>query len=177
MPTMSDAQVMTALRSATTLNRARQRFSSSVGAMEQAASQRRPPGPIEVRRMEFEAVAEIAAALGVEVNLMADPERAVRLVVQQVEIWVPPAEPGGTIDVTLMTVAANREAALAYVAAHPDASRSEDRWCWKVYGVEVGDPKGRPIDGLYLSPTGQEHGCPGDAWEASAEIAAPIPGR
>ena len=62
---MTNAEVMSALRSDTPLNRARAVFSSEYASIEQAALQRRPPGPVEIRRMEFEAVIRIAAALGV----------------------------------------------------------------------------------------------------------------
>ncbi len=60
---MTDQEVMEALRSDTALNRARAVFSSECGKIEQAVMQRRPAGPIEIRRMEFEAVKRIIAAL------------------------------------------------------------------------------------------------------------------
>ena len=63
---MTDQEVMAALRSDTPLNRARAIFSGEVGAAEQEEMQRRPCGPIEMRRREFEAVRKIASALGVE---------------------------------------------------------------------------------------------------------------
>lgn len=172
---MGDAQVMAALRSDTVLNRARARFGHHAASLEQAGQQRRAPSGVEVRRMEFEAVADIAGKLGFEVDLLAEPDRAVRLVVHQVEIWCPPAEDGGTIASDLMTVAATREAALAYVAAHPDAGRGQERWCWVVYGVEVGDPKGRPLDKVVLAQDGRECDSPAEAWEAS--FSSPAMGR
>ena len=64
---VTDKEVMEALRSDTLLNKARAVFSGECGRLEQACSQPRMPGPIEMRRMEFEAVRKIAAALGVEV--------------------------------------------------------------------------------------------------------------
>lgn len=64
---MTDKEVMEALRSDTLLNKARAVFSSESARIEQAGMQRRPAGPIEMRRMEFEAVKKIATALGVEV--------------------------------------------------------------------------------------------------------------
>lgn len=67
-PRMSDAEVMAALRSDSVLNRARAAFSGAAGAIEQAGAQRRPAGPIEMRRMEFEAVERIAAILGVDIG-------------------------------------------------------------------------------------------------------------
>jgi hypothetical protein len=64
---MTDAEVLEALKSDTPLNRARAVFRSASAQIETAQEQRSPPGPIEVRRMEFEAVRRIAAAMGVEV--------------------------------------------------------------------------------------------------------------
>lgn len=65
---MTDQEVIAALRADTPLNRARQVFSGECGRIEQAGMQRRPAGPIEIRRMEFEAVRKITAALGVELS-------------------------------------------------------------------------------------------------------------
>lgn len=62
MERMTDEQVMTHLRSDTPLNRARAAFSSECGRIEQAGQQHEPPGPIEIRRMELEAVERILAA-------------------------------------------------------------------------------------------------------------------
>jgi hypothetical protein len=59
----TDAQVMDELRSDSALNKARAVFSSWCGRIEQAEMQRRPCGPIEMRRLEFEAVEAIRAAL------------------------------------------------------------------------------------------------------------------
>lgn len=63
---MTDAEVLEAMRADTSLNRARRVFSGECGRIEQAEMQRRPASPIEIRRMEFEAVRKIAAALGIE---------------------------------------------------------------------------------------------------------------
>jgi len=63
MTRRTDAEVMELLRSDSALNKARHIFSGECGRIEQAGMQRLPPGPIEVRRMEFEAVEKIAAAL------------------------------------------------------------------------------------------------------------------
>lgn len=60
----TNAQVMTELRSDTPLNRARAQFSSYAARIEQEANQRDPAGPIELRRIEFEAVEAILAAYG-----------------------------------------------------------------------------------------------------------------
>lgn len=59
----TDAEVMAELSSSSPLNKARQVFSSWCGKIDQAGSQRRPLSPIELRRMELEAVEAIAAAL------------------------------------------------------------------------------------------------------------------
>lgn len=71
---MTDAQVMAALRSDTPLNRARLAFSSASATISQESMQRRPAGPIEIRRMEFEAVIAIAKALGIEIAETPTPE-------------------------------------------------------------------------------------------------------
>lgn len=63
-PPRNDAETMSMLREEGPLQAARRIFSSRSARIEQAHAQRRPPSPIEVRRMEFEAVAEIAEALG-----------------------------------------------------------------------------------------------------------------
>ncbi len=59
-----DVALLALLRSDEPLARARMLFSSHSARIEQAHAQRRPPGPIETRRMEFEAVIAIARALG-----------------------------------------------------------------------------------------------------------------
>jgi hypothetical protein len=59
---MTDEEVIAELRSDSPLNRARQKFSSACARIEQAGQQRRGLSPIEMRRMEFEAVREIEAA-------------------------------------------------------------------------------------------------------------------
>lgn len=64
---MTDAEVSEALRSDTPLNRARRIFSSECARIEQAGAQAQPAGPIQIRRMEFEAVQRIARELGVEI--------------------------------------------------------------------------------------------------------------
>lgn len=58
----TDAEVMDLLRGESRLNKARSIFSGAYACIEQAGQQRQPPGPIEVRRMEFEAVERIIAA-------------------------------------------------------------------------------------------------------------------
>ena len=56
MARMTDDEVMAELRSDSVLNKARSAFSGWSGKIEQAMAQRRPISPIEMRRMEFEAV-------------------------------------------------------------------------------------------------------------------------
>ena len=60
--TMTDAEVMAELRSDSRLNRVRAAFSGASAEIEQACMQRRKPGPIELRRMEFEAAERLIAA-------------------------------------------------------------------------------------------------------------------
>lgn len=64
---MTNDEVMSELWADTPFNRARAVFSGAAAGIEQATMQRKPPGPIEIRRMEFEAVKKIAAALGVNI--------------------------------------------------------------------------------------------------------------
>lgn len=59
----TDAEVMDVLRSNTSLNRARAKISGFAGRIEQEGMQHRPAGPIEIRRIEIEAVEAIAAEL------------------------------------------------------------------------------------------------------------------
>ena len=59
----TDAEVMAELRSDSALNKARAKFSHWAATIEQEGMQRRPAGPIEIRRLEFEAVEEILAAM------------------------------------------------------------------------------------------------------------------
>lgn len=69
----TDAEVVEALKVDTPLNRARRAFSSCSAQIDQACRQRRPLDPIAWRRMEFEAVAKIAAALEGEDKSTGDP--------------------------------------------------------------------------------------------------------
>jgi hypothetical protein len=62
---MTDQEILAEMQADTPLNRARRIFSGACGRIEQAGLQRRPASPIEIRRMEFEAVRQIAEALGV----------------------------------------------------------------------------------------------------------------
>jgi hypothetical protein len=56
---MTDEEVLAELRRDTPLNRARRILSSTCAQIEQGGMQRRPLGPIEMRRLEFEAVRKI----------------------------------------------------------------------------------------------------------------------
>jgi hypothetical protein len=58
----TDAEVMALLRdNDSPLNKARAQFSFGCARIEQAGQQRNPPSPIEMRRMEFEAVEKMLA--------------------------------------------------------------------------------------------------------------------
>ncbi len=63
----TDKEVMELMMGNSLFNLARQQFSFCSADLEQAAQQRQSLSPIERRRMEFEAVEKIAAALGVEI--------------------------------------------------------------------------------------------------------------
>lgn len=56
---MTDAECVALLRGNSKLNQARQVFSSYSARIEQAQAQRNPIGPIEMRKLEFEAVERI----------------------------------------------------------------------------------------------------------------------
>lgn len=58
---MTDEEVMAELLSESALNKARAKFYHHAAKIEQALEQRRAPGPIEMRRMEFEATKDIIA--------------------------------------------------------------------------------------------------------------------
>jgi hypothetical protein len=59
---LPDNLIMELLRGQSALNRARAKFSSWRAKIEQAGQQRTALSPIEMRRMEFEAVEEILEA-------------------------------------------------------------------------------------------------------------------
>jgi len=63
MSRRTDEEVMAELRADTPLNRARCVFSGFAARIEQEAMQRKPADPIEIRRIEFEAVEAIVRAL------------------------------------------------------------------------------------------------------------------
>lgn len=56
---LNDNEVMELLRGNSTLNKARQVFSSYSAMIEQSLEQSKPIGPIQIRRLEFEAVQKI----------------------------------------------------------------------------------------------------------------------
>lgn len=62
---MTDKEILDALGRDTPLNNARKVFAAQSALIEQAHQQRRRPSVFDLRRMEFQAVKEIAAALGV----------------------------------------------------------------------------------------------------------------
>jgi hypothetical protein len=59
---MTDEEVMLELRSDSSLNKARREFSSARSCIEQAGQQRKGLNPVDMRRMEFEAVRKIIDA-------------------------------------------------------------------------------------------------------------------
>lgn len=171
---MTNEAVMAALRSDSVLNRARSVFSGKSAELEQQSQQRRPLGPIEMRGMEFEAVAKIASVLGVEVDLTADPTKAVRTVVHQVEVWRPPEMAGSGPSVEFKTVQPSRDAALEHVRSAPPGPDRDCR-CWAIYGVVVGDPDGTPMDRVFLTQDGRTFAQPDEAWDADEPLTAPAP--
>lgn len=60
---MTDEEVVAELLRDSKLNRARRVYAASIARLEHAMMQRRRPGPIEMRRMEFEIVKQIAEVL------------------------------------------------------------------------------------------------------------------
>ena len=68
MTRLSDAEVVRMLGSGSSWDKARQLFRFRSAKIEQAAAQRKSLGSIEWRRMEFEAVQEIAEVLGVRLE-------------------------------------------------------------------------------------------------------------
>lgn len=56
---LNDNEVMELLLGNSTLNKARQVFSSYSAMIEQSLEQSKPIGPIQIRRLEFEAVQKI----------------------------------------------------------------------------------------------------------------------
>jgi hypothetical protein len=66
---MTDKETMDLLRGTSQWNEARRIFSGECGRIEQAGMQRDPAGPIEIRRMEFEAVQRIAKVFGVDLQI------------------------------------------------------------------------------------------------------------
>ncbi len=63
---MTNDECMDLLRGDSPLNKARQQFSNWYAKIEQDSQQRSPSGPVEIRKMEFEAVQAIAKALSID---------------------------------------------------------------------------------------------------------------
>lgn len=63
---MTDEEVVRALQEDSPFNRARRVFSAQSARIEQASNRPRALSPIDMRRMEFEAVRKIAHELGVK---------------------------------------------------------------------------------------------------------------
>lgn len=59
---LSDREIIDAMQADTPINRVRRIFSGESARLEQAGMQRRTPGPIEYRRMEFEAAEKLMEA-------------------------------------------------------------------------------------------------------------------
>jgi hypothetical protein len=100
----TDTEVMAALGSGSPLDRARSKFSSFAARIEQDGMQRNPSGPIEILRIQFEAVDEIAAALGV-------PELIAALT--EVSLWISNWSPNFEQDDEWPETAARMKAAIA----------------------------------------------------------------
>lgn len=66
--TMTDAEIMAALRSDTPLSRACRILHSAYAEIEQGMEQRRPLSALDVRNIEFDAVKPIAACFGATVE-------------------------------------------------------------------------------------------------------------
>ena len=62
----SDREIVDEAQSNSLLNRVRKLLSSSAAEIEQACAQRRMPGPIQIRRMEFAAAEKIIAVIKAE---------------------------------------------------------------------------------------------------------------
>jgi hypothetical protein len=65
---ITDQELLDLVRGDSVWNRARQKFSGWSGKIDQVSQQRRALSPLDMRRMEFEAVSEIAAVLGVKLE-------------------------------------------------------------------------------------------------------------
>ena len=63
LKSMSDREILVLLNSDDPINLARKAFANWSGQIEQAHMQRKPPTPIETRRMEFMAALAISTAL------------------------------------------------------------------------------------------------------------------
>lgn len=75
---MTDEEIIVELRSGSPLNKARQQFSSWTARIEQRSQQRQPYSPVEMRRMEFQAVPSIPGFSRQAERLLSPPLRARR---------------------------------------------------------------------------------------------------
>lgn len=66
--TMTDQECLDLLQGNSDLNRARQVFRFRAAAIEQMLGQRPDLSPVEVRKMEFEAIIDICAALRLHID-------------------------------------------------------------------------------------------------------------
>jgi hypothetical protein len=71
---LTDQEVIELLTGDSAINHARRQFSSYSGKIDQAGRQRKPLSPIEMRRMEFEAVEKIIEAYLRESNNATQPK-------------------------------------------------------------------------------------------------------
>lgn len=69
MTKLTDKEVVDLMNYPCAIALARREFCSAVGKIDQAMAQRNPPTPIELRRMEFDAVRRIALAFGIAVEI------------------------------------------------------------------------------------------------------------
>jgi hypothetical protein len=65
---MTPGEVVAEMKSDSLLNSIRRVISDASGEIANGAMQRVPPGPIEIRNIEFDAAIRVAALLGVELK-------------------------------------------------------------------------------------------------------------
>lgn len=68
VPEWSPAEVLDEIRSNSIFSKARAVFSTAVVSQELSLGRRTPPGPIELVRMEFQAIIDVVEALGIEIT-------------------------------------------------------------------------------------------------------------
>jgi hypothetical protein len=72
-------------------------------------------------------------------------------------------------------VAKSRDGAIEWMAVHPNCASRDIRWCFLVYGVEVGSPRMEPLEKAVFGRDMVVHGCIGDAWRACESSYGPQP--